>query len=80
MLTCLPGCGFGQGTGPDYATVAYSAATGKQLWVSRYRGPGKGNDGACCVAVSRGGTRVFVTGTSHGRTTGNDYATVAYRG
>ena len=34
---------------------------------------------ACCVAVSPGGTAVFVTGYSYGRT-GYDYVTVAYRG
>src|SRR5712691_5490277 len=62
----------------EYATVAYSAATGRQLWVSRYHGPGKSDDGAWSVAVSPAGGRVFVTGTSNGRTTKSDYATVTY--
>ena len=58
--------------------MAYSAATGARLWVERYNGPGNGNDYALSVAVSPGGTRVFVTGSSQGARSHQDYATVAY--
>ena len=72
--------GTSQGTGShkDYATVAYSAATGARLWVQRYNGPGNGDDDVSSVAVSPGGTRVFVTGASQGSGSREDYATVAY--
>ncbi len=63
----------------DYATVAYDAATGAQLWVKRYNGPGSGDDQAYSVAPSPDGTVVFVTGYSAGATAGEvDYATVGY--
>jgi hypothetical protein len=45
-------------TGDDYATVAYGAATGRRLWVSRYDGPANGDDFAHSVTVSPGGGRV----------------------
>ena len=58
-----------------YATVAYNAATGAQLWVRRYAAEADMN---ASVAVSPDGSMVFVTGTNVARTTGADYATVAY--
>jgi outer membrane protein assembly factor BamB len=72
----VTGTSEGRNTGGDYATVAYSTATGKSLWVRRYNGLGNGWDSANSMAVSR--TRVFVTGYSYGRKTSYDYATVAY--
>jgi outer membrane protein assembly factor BamB len=65
-------------TGVDYATVAYDAATGAQVWVQRYVGPAKGGDDAYVVAVSPAGGTVYVTGQSEAASSGFDYATVAY--
>jgi sugar lactone lactonase YvrE len=61
----------------DYATVAYSAATGAQLWVERYNGAGTLNY-ANAVAVSPSGKTVFVTGESDSKDFLAQYATVAY--
>ena len=70
--------GAGSPGNSDYATVAYSAATGAQLWVKRYNGPANGDDRAVAIAASPTGSAVFVTGSSAGATTFEDYATVAY--
>jgi outer membrane protein assembly factor BamB len=60
----------------DYATVAYDAATGSKLWVKRYDA---GNlDSAFALGVSADGSAVFVTGSSRGSGSMDDYATVAY--
>jgi DNA-binding beta-propeller fold protein YncE len=64
----------------DYATAAYNAQTGAQLWAARYAGSAKGGRGATRVAVSPTGNRVYVTGTSSGLGTDLDYATIAYDG
>jgi outer membrane protein assembly factor BamB len=74
----VTGSSLGKPTGEDYATVAYNAATGTQLWVKRYDGSGSGGNYAHSVAVSPGGSMVFVTGSSLGTNNGYDYATVAY--
>ena len=68
----------GVGTSFDYATVAYDADSGEELWVARYNGPTGGSDTAQSVDVSPDGSRVIVTGSGPGTSTGNDYATVAY--
>ena len=66
----------------DYATLAYNAATGAPRWARRYNGPARGADVASSLAVSPGGSAVFVTGYSFGGTSGGtsvqDYATVGY--
>jgi outer membrane protein assembly factor BamB len=65
------------GTSGSYATVAYNAATGAQLWAARYNG----DDYAFSVAVSPTTGAVFVTGKSY--PLGSDLShsiTVAYHG
>jgi len=69
----VTGSGQGAAADGDYATVAYAAATGKQLWVSRYSGPGNTEDHGAALAVSQNGARLYVTGRS-----GPDFATIAY--
>jgi hypothetical protein len=74
----VTGGSYGAPSDSDFATVAYDAASGAQLWVQRFAGP-NGYDGAGDVAVSPDGSKVYVTGDSTGTTTNIDMGTVAYR-
>jgi len=65
------------GEGADYATVAYDAATGEELWDATY--DGGPDDSAYGVAVSPDGEWVYVTGKSGSLYENMDLATVAYR-
>jgi hypothetical protein len=73
----VTGTSVGPTTAEDYATVAYDAGTGEQLWVTRYDGPASKSDHATAIGVSPAGSAVYVTGYSWS-TTAEDYATIAY--
>lgn len=60
----------------DFATIKYNSA-GVQQWASRYNGTGNSTDAAYQIIVDISGN-VYVTGTSSGSGTGNDYATIKY--
>jgi hypothetical protein len=67
-------------TGYDFATIAYDLATGERMWLARY--DASGVDRGEALAVSPGGTTVFVSGNSQivpGASDYDfDYATVSY--
>jgi uncharacterized delta-60 repeat protein len=60
----------------EYATIKYDTG-GNELWVRRYDGSANGNDQAYFIVRDSSGN-IVVTGTSHGSSTGNDYATIKY--
>ena len=89
----VSGSSYGDGSGLDYATVAYSSA-GVRLWTNRYNGPGNGKDftGLAirssvldalktrqALAVGHDGS-VYLTGSSDAGNRGAafDFATVKY--
>src|SRR5581483_3063772 len=69
-------------TPSEYATVAYRASTGAQLWAALYDNAGNDASAAQSVAFSPSGERIFVTGISQKADSGGSgrvLATVAYQ-
>ncbi|MFD3004012.1 SBBP repeat-containing protein, partial [Pontibacter toksunensis] len=73
----VTGSSFGEGTGPDYATVRYDATTGNETWVTQYNGPANKTDEATAITTDNSGG-VYVTGSSTNENTAPDFATVRY--
>ena len=65
------------GSGQEYATIAYDAATGDTLWGRRYVSPANENR-AKSVAVSPDASTAYVTGGSFACASNFDYSTIAY--
>jgi hypothetical protein len=69
-------------TSDDYATVAFDATDGTELWSSTYDGiGGDGTDIATDLGTTPQGSIVYVTGYTLGpNTQGQNFATIAYDG
>ncbi len=60
----------------DYATIKYNS-NGDTAWVRRYDGSGSDQNAAHALGVDGSGN-VYVTGTSYGSGTNDDYVTIKY--
>ncbi|MEV1003303.1 S8 family serine peptidase [Nonomuraea sp. NPDC050202] len=77
----VTGASYGSTPGllsPSIATVAYDAATGKELWSRTYAGPAGNYDEPFALELSPDGSKLFVAGISAGTETGTDAVTLAY--
>jgi hypothetical protein len=60
----------------DFTTIMYDFS-GNEVWVERYNGPDSGYDEATDLALGGSGN-VYVTGSSEGTSTGDDFVTIKY--
>jgi hypothetical protein len=72
----VTGDSYDSETSEDFATVKYDAS-GAEIWVRRYNGPGNDLDFTSAVTVDVSGN-VYVVGQSPGSLSGSDYATIKY--
>lgn len=63
-------------TDEDYVTIKYNTS-GVEQWVARFNGADSDWDGARAIGLDNAGN-VYVTGSSKGASSDNDYATVKY--
>jgi len=73
----VSGLSDGSGTGWDWATVAFDADEGSQLWVQRFDGPASQSDEAKDIATTADGG-IFVTGYGYGENSNMDFITIGY--
>ena len=72
----VSGYSYGDGTYRDYATIKYNP-DGIEQWVSRYNGPGNGNDKVQAMVLDDFGN-VYVTGESDDNDSRLNYTTIKY--
>jgi hypothetical protein len=72
----ITGESYGSGTDYDYCTIKYYT-NGNTAWVKTYNGPGNAQDYARAIVVD-GSDNVYVTGSSYGGGSNEDYATIKY--
>ena len=74
----VTGGSSGPVSGFDYATIAYDASTGAELWAKRYDGARHATDYPHALEVIPDGSQVLAAGNSTGSTSHSDYVTVGY--
>jgi hypothetical protein len=72
----IAGSIYGDGKDFNYATIKYNP-DGDTAWLRTYNGPGDYSDFAKAIAVDSSGN-IYVTGSSWGYKTSQDYATIKY--
>jgi WD40 repeat protein len=74
----VSGFSVSTGTSLDIETIAYNAATGRELWRTRYDGPTHNEDQANAMVVSPDGSKVYVTGFSERSKRLRNFVTLAF--
>jgi len=74
----VSGFSVSTGTSRDIVTIGYNAATGHELWRTRYDGSVHREDQANAMTVSPDGSQVFVTGYSDRSKRLRNFVTLAY--